>query len=187
MARATEPPDINATEAELESYWSGRDALMDEMERLRFIENPVEAPDTMQIEEVRNSIGYSMVERVVGMLVADEYRLSVPPADDTQRAARASEQMERWTQAALPEIAKVSEDDPLDRCVENMVALGHGCMRLVHAPHGGPASRGRRRSSRTRTTTKPQSCGSGLGHCPSPGPAYTPRRSIPAGTSWAWR
>lgn len=134
MARAKEPPDINTTEAELESYWSGRDALMDEMERLRFIENPVEAPDTMQIEEVRNSIGYSMVERVVGMLVADEYRLSVPPADDTQRAARASEQMERWTQAALPEIAKVSEDDPLDRCVENMVALGHGCMRLVHAP-----------------------------------------------------
>jgi hypothetical protein len=128
------PPDIAGIEAEMESYWSGRNSLIDELEQIRFMQRPIEHPDTIEVEEVRSSIGYSIVERVTGMLTDNPRRCSVPPAAETQKAKDASEKIEKFAPVALDEVARISEDEPDARMIENLVAYGHGCQKLVYAP-----------------------------------------------------
>lgn len=131
---AEELPDIEAIESSLKTTWAERDRLIEELRAIRFMENEPDIPTELEAEIVRTPIAYSIIERVVGMLTADPIGITVPPASETDKAQEASSKMEKWTHAALNRLQDQTDDDVIDRFVECLVADGHGCMRMLHAP-----------------------------------------------------
>ncbi len=121
--------------------WAGRDEMIRFNRELRFMELAVKAPSGMEIEEVRSPSCYQIVERIVGTLTADDIRITVPPASERDKAIEESSRLERATAAILQQIASQQAEEPISRFVECLVADGHGCLRVLHAPqlwHGIP-------------------------------------------------
>lgn len=131
--------DLAKIERRLTTLWSPRNQLIEEMRRLRFMQFSVEVPAAIEAVPYYSSRGYQIPERMVPTLTANPITLSVPPAANTDAARRASSLMERWTMAALAQLAKQSNEDVMERFVECLVADGHGCMRLQYsrAQHWG--------------------------------------------------
>lgn len=121
-------------QSDLQSKYAERNDLIDEMEELRFMENEVVVPAGMEPEIVRAPIGYSIVENVVGTMVANDPQIRVPPASLTPRAQASSSELEKWTYGALTQLRMQQNEDVFERFMECMVAYGHGCMRMLYAP-----------------------------------------------------
>ncbi len=128
-------PDIAAIEAALKSQYADRDDTIEEMRRLRFMENDLPGlPSAYEAEIVRTPYAEGIIERLVGTLSPDEMKISVPPWDDTEEAQRRSSLLERWLTAALPVLEEQVDEDVRERFIESMVADGCGCMRVLYAP-----------------------------------------------------
>jgi len=134
-------PDLASLEARLKTEWAGRDALIEEMRALRFMDKAPDVPAAYEAEVVRTPIAYQIVERIVGTLTADDPLITVPPPAETDKAQTQASRLEKGTMSILREIARQQGEDPLERFVECLVADGHGCMRMLYAPqiwHGMP-------------------------------------------------
>jgi hypothetical protein len=122
-------------QADLESKYAERNLLIDEMEKLRFMEFAVTGmPDGMEDEMVIPPTGYSIVENVVGTMVANDPQIRIPPAAMTARAQVSSSQLEKWTYGALMQLRMQQNEDVFERFMECMVAYGHACTRMLYAP-----------------------------------------------------
>lgn len=129
-----EYPDVPEIESRLKSAWSDRDAMIEEMRELRFMDNTPDVPALMDAETVQTPLCYQLVERMVGTLTADPIRITVPPAANTDRARRQSSDAELWTTAMLRQLQRQADEDVIERFVECLIADGHGCMRMLYAP-----------------------------------------------------
>lgn len=123
-----------AIQSELVSKYGERNALIDEIEELRFMENDVIVPVGMEAELVRSPAAYSIIENVLGTLVANEPQITIPPAALTAKAQESSSKLERWTYGALMQLRMQQNEDVFERFMECLVAYGHGCMKLLYAP-----------------------------------------------------
>jgi hypothetical protein len=126
--------DIGGTIASLRSRWAERDKLIEQMRALRFLENGVKMPAGMEKDEVRTPIPYQLCERMVGMLTANPFQVRIPLAAQTVKAERQASDIEDWVIAALKQLARQQDEDVMERFAESVIADGHGCMRLLHAP-----------------------------------------------------
>jgi hypothetical protein len=120
--------------ARLEEYWSPRNSLIDEMRAIRFMENVPDVPADLMADVVQTPIGYQIVERMVGALFADDYQITVPRPGEGDTAEQRASKLEKFTHGALGELERLQDEDVLERFGECLLADGHGCMRLLHAP-----------------------------------------------------
>ncbi len=126
--------NINDLEQRLRADWAERDELIEEMRSLRYMETSPDVPVAMEAELVRTPLAHQIVERMVGTLTADPMTITVPPADETEEAQERSSRVERFLLAAVDQLEKQGDEDTIERFIESLVADGHGCMRMVHAP-----------------------------------------------------
>ena len=124
-------PDIQAIQTRLQSDWSARDEMIEEIRALRFMENPVDVPVPMKAEIVQTPVGHQIVERLVGTLTADPLTITVPPGSEKADAQERSSLMERFALPALDQMEKQADQDVIDQFVEHLIADGHGCMRML--------------------------------------------------------
>lgn len=118
----------------MKTNWADRDALITEMREIRFMERAVKTPEGMDSEVVQVPIAYTLIERMVGTMTVDPFKLRVPPSSETDKAQQQSSKLEKWTMAALTQLAKQADEDIVERAVECALADGHFCMRLLYAP-----------------------------------------------------
>lgn len=123
-----------AIQDELTSKYQERNALIDELEELRFMENTVDVPVGMEAECVRSPAAYSIIENVLGTLVANDPQIRIPPAAVTAKAQQSSSDLEKWTYGALMQLRMQQNEDVFERFMECLVAYGHGCMKMMYAP-----------------------------------------------------
>ena len=126
--------DINTIEQRLKADWSERDSIIEEMRSLRYMETDPDVPIAMEAEQVRTPIAHQIVERMVGTLTADPMTMEVPPADETEDALERSSRVEKFLSAAVDQLEKQGDEDTIERFIESLIADGHGCMRMLHAP-----------------------------------------------------
>lgn len=127
-------PDIQRIRTELTSRWSERNALIDEMDALRFMDDVPDVPTGMEPDRVVMPTAYQMVERMLGTLLCDDPRIEVPPRDKTQQAERQASTLERWTQAAIVQLERQADEDVRERFLECLIAYGHAAARIMYAP-----------------------------------------------------
>lgn len=134
-------PDLNEIEGQLKDEWSERDTMIEEMREIRFMENSVSLPKSIDPEVVRSPIGHQIIERMTGTLTADPPSVTIPPASEKKKHLEQSSLMEKFTLPALDQLERQTDEDVSDRFVESLIADGHGCMRMLYAPqlwHGMP-------------------------------------------------
>ncbi len=127
-------PDIAGIEADLKSYWAERDNLILEMRALRHMETEPEVPAEFEAEIVRTPIAWTLIERVAGMLTTNAPQISIPPASEGPAEMERASRLERWTNVALDQLRKQTKSNTLNLHIQSLVADGHSCMKLVHAP-----------------------------------------------------
>lgn len=130
----SDPIELSELKERLQHDWRERDALIEEMRRLRFMEVQPEVPANMEPEIVQTPVGHQIVERMTGALTANPIGIHVPPADETQKAREQSSTMERFLAPAVDVLQKQADMDVVDRFIESLVADGHGCLRMLYAP-----------------------------------------------------
>ncbi len=118
----------------LKSDWAARDNQIENMRKLRFMENDLQFPQAVEPDEVRAPIGHQIVERMTGTLTADPITITVPPASEKTKSQEQSSKMEKFALAGLEQLERQSDADVSDRFVETLIADGHGCMRMLYAP-----------------------------------------------------
>ncbi len=126
--------NLNDLEQRLKSDWSERDELIQEMRDLRFMETEPDVPVAMEPEIVRTPMAHQIVERMVGTLTADPMTIEVPPPDETEAGQERASKIEKFLGAAVDQLEKQGDEDTIERFVESLIADGHACMRMLHAP-----------------------------------------------------
>ena len=150
------PPPSESYVQELEQHllteFGGRNARIERLRRLRFMEEPVDIPAAYRTttREVRTPLAREQLKRVVGSLTANHPTISVPPADQTPESRANASRRERWTAAALRRMKNDAGRDIFGMFVDALVADGTGVMKLVYVPErwtgyprrgdGGPES-----------------------------------------------
>jgi hypothetical protein len=134
MAKGDNIPDVSSIAAQLESEYSDRNSMIEEMRALRDMEITPEVPAGMEPELVVTPIASQIVERMVGLLTTDPMRIEVPPSGVSETQGRQASKMERWTKAALDELERQADEDIRERIVENMIVDGAAAARMMYAP-----------------------------------------------------
>ncbi len=134
------PPPSETHVQELEQHllteFGGRNARIERLRRLRFMEEPVDIPAAYRAttREVRTPLAREQLKRVVGSLTANHPTISVPPADQTPESRANASRRERWTAAALRRMKNDAGRDIFGMFVDALVADGTGVMKLVYVP-----------------------------------------------------
>lgn len=118
----------------LKSEWAERNAMIEEMRELRFMLHGIDAPEAVQPEKVRMPKADEIVGAMVGVLTTDPFSITVPPASEKAASQEQSSLMETWAMAALHQLEMQADTDVVAKFVETLIADGHGCMRMLHAP-----------------------------------------------------
>jgi len=130
---ADEYPDISAIKERLQHDWLSRDNMIEEMRALRYMEADVDVPADLESEAVMTPEAHQIVERLVGTLTANPMTITVPPADESEKAREQSSKMEKFLVAAVERLQQQAEQDVIDLFIESLVMDGHGCMRMLPA------------------------------------------------------
>ncbi|MBM4437480.1 MAG: hypothetical protein FJ029_09650 [Actinobacteria bacterium] len=133
------PPDaayVASLEQALPAEFGARNALIERLRRLRYMEEPVAIPEAYRAiaPEVRTPLAPEQVKRVVGSLTANEPLITVPPPDASEAARRAAGRREQWTKAALRRMEDEAARDVFGMFVDALVSDGAGVMKLVYVP-----------------------------------------------------
>ncbi len=126
--------DLLALESRLKKLWGPRNALIEEMRRLRFMELTPDVPQEIEPEVVVTPYSYTFVRQAVGLLTADPISITVPPAGEGDMAVEDASRMEVFLSALLAQLARQGDQDAIERFIECLIADGHGCLRCLWAP-----------------------------------------------------
>lgn len=130
----TDIPDLSQIKARALQVYADRDAMIDEMRALRFMENDPSVPAGMEAEIVRSPIAWQVIERMTGTLTVEKPVIHIPPRDQNEASKVSASNMEIGTTALLREMERQADDDVWERFIESLLADGWGCMRLMYAP-----------------------------------------------------
>ena len=116
--------------------FSERNARIERLRRLRYMEEPVDIPEAYRAttREVRTPIAHEQIKRVVGSLTANYPTVAVPPPDTSEASRSLAAKREKWTNAALRRMEDDAGRDVFGMFMDALVADGTGVMKLLYVP-----------------------------------------------------
>ncbi|MCY3958752.1 MAG: hypothetical protein OXG65_10710 [Chloroflexi bacterium] len=127
---------LRELEEQLLGEFGERNARIERLRRLRYMETPVDIPPAYRssAREVRTPVAREQLKRVIGSLTANRPLVHVPPAEPTAAARTSADLRARWTNAALRRMDSEAARDVFGMLIDAMVADGAGVLKLLYAP-----------------------------------------------------
>ena len=122
--------------ADVETHYSKRNKMMQEMRQRRYQDKAVEVPEAYRqtAKEVRLPLLADTIDLMIAICDDAPWNVHVDPSDETQKAYRNSSLREKWTKAAFEQVEKELGRPVTSLVRANQVADGVGVLKVVYTP-----------------------------------------------------